>query len=218
MTFYLLEELTKAGDSMAQKVFKEEIAKRIEGGYLTVTIFLITEGFLKYLALEEFEALLINSKLNLEEYLLMKLKKSDKKSKSSIGDCFQGIGNFYYTFERFEKCLYFYRQALKIFETINDEEGILDILNNIGIVYIKQKLYLKSIKLFYYIIFEKPKYCSAYYNLACIFSLQKRLVPALTNLKKAIDLEPKVYKKQAMDDSDLDYIKDSKEFRKLVMR
>ena len=48
LAFPLLKELVKVGDLKAQKIFSEEIAKRIEKNYFPVIQYLINEGFLTY--------------------------------------------------------------------------------------------------------------------------------------------------------------------------
>ncbi|MHA2182886.1 MAG: tetratricopeptide repeat protein [Promethearchaeota archaeon] len=53
MAFPLLKELMRAGDPKAKKVFKEEIAIRLESGYPNVLTFLQKEGYLHHLAKEE---------------------------------------------------------------------------------------------------------------------------------------------------------------------
>jgi len=54
LAFPLLKKLTKMGDSTAKRVFKEEIAKRIEMGNPQVIYYLIEEGYTKYLSREQF--------------------------------------------------------------------------------------------------------------------------------------------------------------------
>ena len=54
LAFPLLKKLTICGDPLAKKVFKEEIAKRIESGYLSVISYLIEENYLRFLSPEEF--------------------------------------------------------------------------------------------------------------------------------------------------------------------
>ena len=53
LAFPLLNHLTDCGDPLAKKVFKEEIAKRIESGYLPVVLYLIEEKYIRYLSSEE---------------------------------------------------------------------------------------------------------------------------------------------------------------------
>ncbi len=49
LAFPLLKKLTEAGDPMAKKVFREEIAKRYASGCHSVVEFLRREGYLNYL-------------------------------------------------------------------------------------------------------------------------------------------------------------------------
>jgi hypothetical protein len=58
LAFPLLKHLTDCGDPSAKKVFKEEIAKRIESGYLPVVLYLIEEKYLRYLSSEELNVVL----------------------------------------------------------------------------------------------------------------------------------------------------------------
>lgn len=53
MAFPLLKALTNAGDPLAKRVFKEEIAKRFLSGAENVVEFLLEEDYLKYLDSEE---------------------------------------------------------------------------------------------------------------------------------------------------------------------
>lgn len=57
IAFPLLEKLTEAGDPLAKKRFKEEIAKRYSSKNPTVIKFLELEGYLKYLSNEEMASL-----------------------------------------------------------------------------------------------------------------------------------------------------------------
>jgi len=50
LSFPLLKRLVDAGDINARQVFKEEIAKRLESGYLPVVAYLVIEGYLDYLS------------------------------------------------------------------------------------------------------------------------------------------------------------------------
>ena len=57
LAFPLLKRLTEAGDSIAKKVFKDEVAKRFENGNNNVRQYLLIERFLKELNKEEMIAL-----------------------------------------------------------------------------------------------------------------------------------------------------------------
>ncbi|MHA1987778.1 MAG: leucine-rich repeat domain-containing protein [Promethearchaeota archaeon] len=53
LAFPLLKKLVEVGDKKAIKAFKEEIAKRLESGYLPTIKYLWSEGFIRYLTSEE---------------------------------------------------------------------------------------------------------------------------------------------------------------------
>ncbi len=57
LAFWLLKELTEAGDAKACRAFKREIASRLESRYLPVTIYLLEEGYLEYLTYDEVAAI-----------------------------------------------------------------------------------------------------------------------------------------------------------------
>ena len=58
ISFPLLRELTKAGDPQAKKVYKEEIALRLESGYPSVVQYLLTQGYIQVFSPEEFKTIL----------------------------------------------------------------------------------------------------------------------------------------------------------------
>jgi small GTP-binding protein len=60
IAFPLLRELVKEGDILARKVFKQEVAKRLESGYPSVVLYLIEEDYLNCLSYEELDAVLSN--------------------------------------------------------------------------------------------------------------------------------------------------------------
>ncbi|MFX1329100.1 MAG: Rab family GTPase [Promethearchaeota archaeon] len=62
LAFPLLEALIKARDPLAKKVFKEEIAQRLESGYPSVVLYLINQNYLKYLNQEELNTIFENPK------------------------------------------------------------------------------------------------------------------------------------------------------------
>ena len=63
LAFPLLKRLTDAGDPLARTRFKEEIALRYASGHHTVMMFLIHNGYLKYLTKDELECLLDDNQL-----------------------------------------------------------------------------------------------------------------------------------------------------------
>lgn len=58
LSFPLLRELTRAGDPIARKVYKEEIALRLEGGYPSVVQYLLTQGYIGVFSPPEFKSIL----------------------------------------------------------------------------------------------------------------------------------------------------------------
>ncbi len=60
LAFPLLKALVDAGDPIAKRKFKEEIALRYATGHPTVIRFLTQNGYLHYLTEDEFESLLID--------------------------------------------------------------------------------------------------------------------------------------------------------------
>lgn len=77
LAFPLLKSLTELGDPSAKKVFKEEVASRIESGSLNVLIYLVNEGYLDYLNKEEIEVIFDTPNSKIYKNLLEALK--DKK-------------------------------------------------------------------------------------------------------------------------------------------
>jgi len=75
LAFPLLKELTKAGDLIARKIFKEEVAKRFESNNFSVIQFLLYNGYLNYLNKEELEIVIEQIKVNLSEIIINQLKK-----------------------------------------------------------------------------------------------------------------------------------------------
>ena len=57
LAFPLLKKLTEAGNLTANRVFKEEIAKRYSSGHPSVQEYLKVEGYLKFLSEEELKLL-----------------------------------------------------------------------------------------------------------------------------------------------------------------
>ncbi|MFW9882432.1 MAG: hypothetical protein ACFFG0_55935, partial [Candidatus Thorarchaeota archaeon] len=58
ISFPLLRELTKAGDPLAKKVYKEEIALRLESGYPSVVQYLLSQRYIDVFSPSEFQTIL----------------------------------------------------------------------------------------------------------------------------------------------------------------
>ena len=76
LAFPLLKRLMEVGDIKAKKVFKEEIAKRLEENYAPVNQLLIEEDYLEYLSREELESCCPN-KLKVDKLVLASRRLTD---------------------------------------------------------------------------------------------------------------------------------------------
>jgi len=79
LAFPLLKKLSQAGDFTAKQVFKKEIITRFRDGNLNVMTFLVIEGFLDELSIEDSDDLY--QELDLETYkkLLKRLQETEKR-------------------------------------------------------------------------------------------------------------------------------------------
>lgn len=68
LAFPLLRKLADAGDPLACKMFKDEIAIRFSSKFNPVMTFLINEGYLNYLNIEEKKTLLSSTNINFVSY------------------------------------------------------------------------------------------------------------------------------------------------------
>lgn len=124
LAFPLLKELTKVGDPLAKKVFKEEIAKRFMSGYIPVQHYLIQEGFIDYLGKDEIKT-------------LIDLKKDLRKSEKGTRNLFD-LAYLYETIENFNKAIVVYEDILKL------APQNLDAIYNLARLYKKEGQYNKS--------------------------------------------------------------------------
>lgn len=81
ISFPLLKKLTEIGDQVAKRVFKEEIAKRMEEGNLNVALYLLEERYLKYLTEEEKETVFYDLNVKLKENIEHTLNKEESSRK-----------------------------------------------------------------------------------------------------------------------------------------
>jgi hypothetical protein len=75
LAFPLLRALATAGDPKAIKVFKKEIALRLESGYPSVVLYLLNQRYLEYLDEEELDTVLESPKFlkNIPKSILSQL-------------------------------------------------------------------------------------------------------------------------------------------------
>jgi tetratricopeptide (TPR) repeat protein len=76
--------------------------------------------------------------------------------------------------------------------------------------------YAAAILVYQKIVEIEPKDALGWYDLACCYALQGDSEPALTNLKKAIELEPDLFKSQARTDTDFRSIQEHPTFKSLT--
>ncbi len=80
LAFPLLKKLADIGDPTAKRVFKEEIAKRIESGERNVINYLILENYLEYFNHEEYSLVITN----LKEQAVEQFKKKYERHLNSL--------------------------------------------------------------------------------------------------------------------------------------
>lgn len=81
--------------------------------------------------------------------------------------------------------------------------------------YSQKKEYDKAIELMQKVLRIEPDNAAAIYDLACFLSLKGEREDALRNLKRALELDPKL-KGLAKGDRDLDNLRELKEFKELI--
>ncbi len=79
LAFPLLKKLAQAGDLMAKRAFKKEIKKRFREGDLNVMTFLVIEGYLDELSIEESENLYEELDFEVYKRLLERLRETEKR-------------------------------------------------------------------------------------------------------------------------------------------
>ena len=102
-----------------------------------------------------------------------------------------------------------YKKVIKI-----DPRNV-EALNNLGVVYMKKKVYKWAIIRLNDALKVKYDYPDAHYNLACIYAQNNDLSRSLSYLKNAIGFNPDV-RKWAQNDNDLKVLDDLPEFKKLL--
>ena len=78
LAFPLLKELNEIGDPLAKRVFKEEIAKRLEKGTVSTVIYLFDQCYEYYLENEELKMLIYNPNSSFFENLIKYLSHQDR--------------------------------------------------------------------------------------------------------------------------------------------
>jgi len=102
-----------------------------------------------------------------------------------------------------------YKKVIKI-----DPRNV-EALNNLGVIYMKKKVYKWAIIRLNDAINVKYNYADAHYNLACIYAQQNDANRSLSYLRNAIGFNPQV-RKWAENDQDLKVLADLPEYKKLL--
>ncbi|MFA5321713.1 MAG: tetratricopeptide repeat protein [Smithella sp.] len=110
---------------------------------------------------------------------------------------------------KLEEAKSLYKKVIKI-----DPQNI-EALNNLGVVYMKKKVYKWAIIRLNDAIKVKHNYADAHYNLACIYAQQNDTDRSLAYLKKAVRFNPEV-RGWAENDNDLKVMNNLPEFKKLL--
>ncbi len=110
---------------------------------------------------------------------------------------------------RLNKARTWYEKALRA------DPGCVVALNNLGVLFIKDKKFPAARSRFEKAIRLKPGYVDPYYNLACLFALTDQPEQALRYLKRASSIHPQV-KEWAKKDTDLGNLKDLAGFGDIV--
>ena len=102
-----------------------------------------------------------------------------------------------------------YKQVIKI------DPNNVQALNNLGVVYMKKKVYKWAIIRLNDALKIKPDYADAHYNLACVYAKTNDAENSLLRLKEAIDLNPEI-KTWVKNDRDLQNITNLSGYKKLM--
>jgi len=123
LAFPLLKKLANSGDIVAQKVFKEEISKRLKSGVSQVIRFLINEGYTSFLDQSELFDATLNPR---ESFALSHISEQIKKSYYLIFD-FDDLRDKFFNLYRNLEDLYINEYYFSSFKgSIHELEFLLD--------------------------------------------------------------------------------------------
>jgi len=141
--------------------------------------------------------------------------KNQKAVVSYKTEAFANVADFYERARYFQKigrlkeAQRLYKQALML-DPVN-----VSVLNNLGVIYIQERNYLKAQDSLESAIRLKPEYVDPYYNLACLYAFKGNVMKSLENLKKAISLD-KLVREWARKDIDLQNLRGLPEFEEIT--
>jgi Flp pilus assembly protein TadD len=132
------------------------------------------------------------------------------KAEASVnGADFYGRARYFQKIGRLKEAQRFYKQALAL------EPGNVFVLNNLGVIYIQERNYSEARNSLESAIRIKSEYVDPYYNLACLYALNGKVMKSLGNLKKAISLN-KSAREWARKDRDLQNMRGMPEFEEIT--
>jgi tetratricopeptide (TPR) repeat protein len=103
----------------------------------------------------------------------------------------------------------FYQEALRL------DPRYVDALNNLGVIYIRDKDYTAAQRSFERATRLKPGYVDAHYNLACLHAIKGEVTQSLAHLKKAVSLDRSA-RDWARKDTDLENLRGLSEFEAII--
>jgi tetratricopeptide (TPR) repeat protein len=87
-------------------------------------------------------------------------------------------------------------------------------MNNLGVLYMSQRMNQEAIDVFNHIIAVKGDFADPYYNLACLYAQTGNIPRSLWSLKVAISIN-REFRDWAREDKDLEKIRHTPEFRRI---
>jgi tetratricopeptide (TPR) repeat protein len=110
------------------------------------------------------------------------------------------------------------REAKRLYrESLRMDPGHVDALNNLAVVYMRERNYPAALKSLEKAVRLSPQNVDPQYNLACVYALQGDVSRSLAQLKRAVTLSPSV-KQWAIQDSDLEALRNHPGFEIIVKR
>ncbi|HOD36886.1 MAG TPA: tetratricopeptide repeat protein [Syntrophales bacterium] len=94
------------------------------------------------------------------------------------------------------------------------EPGNYNAMNNLGVLYMSQKMNQEAIEVFDHIIALKGDSADPYYNLACLYAQTGNIPRSLWSLKVAVSMN-KEFKEWAKEDRDLDKVRHTPGFKRI---
>jgi len=108
------------------------------------------------------------------------------------------------------------QEAKKLYEgALETSPNLVSALNNIGVIYMKEKNYGAARGVLEKAVKIKPNYVDPYYNLACLYAVQKNVGQSLSYLRKAVSVD-EAARRWAKTDGDLENLHGHSEYENIV--